>query len=126
MSNVNETRFTCTYFGRQYAARNWTLKDRVPAASVVQVCMETYGFDFNPTSTCEDAVDVERFYSKGEFLVIVEVATGDVVGTGAFYELESSAIEKSVEIRRLYLLPHCRGKGLGRTLLKVSLYKSVC
>ena len=116
-----ETQFT--YGG--YWARHWTAEDREDAARVVQVCQEEYGLEFNPAGDQIDAVEIERFYhnpdSKGEFLVIVEAATGDLVGTGGFYEVECSEAQKAAEIRRIYLLPQCRGKGLGRALLKVNL-----
>ena len=117
----NEAQFT--YGG--YWARHWTAEDREDAARVVQACLEAYGLEFEPAGADEDAVEIERFYhspGKGEFLVILEAATGDLVGTGGFYEVECSEAQKAVEIRKMYLLPRCRGKGLGRALLKVSWY----
>ena len=121
---TSEAQFT--YGG--YWARHWTAEDREDAARVVQVCQEEYGLEFNPAGDDEDAVEIERFFhspGKGEFLVIEEAATGDLVGTGGFYErkpleYECSEVRNAVEIRKIYLLPRCRGKGLGRALLKVS------
>ena len=62
---------------------------------------------------------VEEYYIKdnrGEFWV-VETHLGRVVGTSAFYK--SNKGDESVEIRKMYLVPEMRGKGLGKALLNL-------
>lgn len=60
-------------------------------------------------------VEVETFYQQtgGEFWVIE--AQGKVVGTASYYPISRG--KQAVEIRKMYLLPEVRGKGLGQFLL---------
>lgn len=51
---------------------------------------------------------------RGDFMLVSEVATGEVVGFGAVHVLEPGV----VEIKRMWLKPDVRGRGLGRFLLK--------
>lgn len=50
---------------------------------------------------------------RGDFMLLSEVATAAVVGFGAVHVLEPGV----VEIRRMWLKPDVRGRGLGRFLL---------
>jgi len=51
---------------------------------------------------------------RGDFMLVSEVGTGAVVGFGAVHVLEPGV----VEIKRMWLKPDVRGRGLGRFLLK--------
>ena len=63
-----------------------------------------------------DVINVEECYlaTGGEFWVIELQNT--IVGTGAYYPIKRG--KNSVEIRKMYLLPIARGKGLGKYLLQ--------
>lgn len=110
-----------------YTARHWRPSDRERAGEVIKQCLESYGLQFEPQRADRDALDVEEFYQrddKGEFWVVIEDSTGELVGTGGYYEQVSATKDescscKSVEIRKMYLAPSARGKQLGRTLLQV-------
>lgn len=102
---------------RGYSARHWKASDRETAAGVVKHCLEAYGLEFEPEGVDLDAVEVEARYKRGEFWVVIEEGTNELIGTGAYYEIEEGS--RCVEIRKMYLLPSARGKQLGRALLQV-------
>lgn len=113
-----------------YSVRRWRTADREAAAEVIKQCLESYGLEFEPEGADKDALEVEEFYQKGEFWVVVDDVTGELVGTAGYYELDNKGrgeIEeeertrstKIVEIRKMYLASEARGKKLGRRLLQV-------
>ncbi len=51
---------------------------------------------------------------RGDFCIVSEVATGETIGFGAVHVVEPGV----VEIKRMWLKPDVRGRGLGRFLLK--------
>lgn len=61
-----------------------------------------------------DLEEIETFYAsnEGRFLLIKD-AHGGVVGTGAYLKID----DYHVELRRLYLHPHLRGKGVAKILI---------
>ena len=100
-------------------ARIWKSEDREIVGEIIKEILESYGFPFEPDNTDKDALLVEEYYirdNRGEFWV-VETHSGRIVGTAAFYE--SNKGDESVEIRRMYLVPEMRGKGLGKALLNL-------
>lgn len=67
----------------------------------------------DPTLT--QAVDpAEVTPPRGDFMLVREVGTADVVGFGAVHVLRQGV----VEIKRMWLRPDVRGRGLGRFLLE--------
>lgn len=67
----------------------------------------------DPTLThAADPIDVTP--PRGDFVLVRELATSDVVGFGAVHVLRPGI----VEIKRMWLRPDVRGRGLGRFLLK--------
>ncbi|MPV36867.1 GNAT family N-acetyltransferase [Georgenia subflava] len=51
---------------------------------------------------------------RGDFILMTELATGRVLGCGGVRVLDSG----DVELRRMWLVPDARGRGLGRFLLR--------
>ena len=51
---------------------------------------------------------------RGDFLLLTELTTGKVLGCGGVRTLPGG----DVELRRMWLVPDARGKGLGRFLLR--------
>src|SRR5690625_6696963 len=69
--------------------------------------------DADPTLThAADPADVTP--PRGDFVLVREVASSDVVGFGAVHVL----VPGVVEIKRMLLRPDVRGRGLGKFLLK--------
>jgi len=73
-----------------------------------------YGIKPGPAATDRDLDDIEGAYlqSGGTFRVI-EAADGTVVGCGGLLPLSPDELE----LRKMYLLPEFRGRGLGKRLL---------
>ncbi len=81
---------------------------------VVHGVLREFALTPEPGGTDADIEDVERHYLEpgGAFEVVVD-AGGRVVGTAGFVPLTGAACE----LRKMYLLPEARGRGLGRRLL---------
>lgn len=104
-----------TYY-KNFLIRAWTPDDRENAAAIIRDTLMEYGLSWEPSGADRDVLEVETFYTAvgGEFWVIEQ--QGQVVGTGAYYPVERG--HKAVEIRKMYLSPTARGKGLGKFLLQ--------
>jgi putative acetyltransferase len=104
-----------TYY-KDFLIRDWQPGDRNTAAETISIILAEYGIIFEPTGADIDVLEIETYYQEtgGEFWVIEQ--EGKVVGTSGYYPVKRG--EKSVEIRKMYLLPTVRGKGLGKYLLK--------
>jgi len=103
----------CYYQG--FLIRDWQECDRNDTANILHSVLTEYGLPWLPTAADQDVINVEDFYlsTGGEFWVVEK--QGKVVGTAAYYPVKRG--EKAVEIRKMYLLPEARGKGLGKYLL---------
>ena len=98
---------------KSFLIRSWQPTDREAAAALIGQVLTDYGLGWEPEGADIDVVQVENHYQDGEFWVVEQAGT--VVGTAAYYPIERG--EQAVEIRKMYLLPVARGKGLGRFLL---------
>ena len=103
-------------FYKDFVIRAWEPRDRQEAAAIIRDALAEYGLPWEPTGADRDVLEVEVSYTVvgGEFWVIEQ--QGQLVGTGAYYPVERG--EKAVEIRKMYLSPAARGKGLGKYLLQ--------
>lgn len=101
---------------RDFLIRDWQPKDRQIAANIISSVLAEYGLGWEPDGADEDVLKVEEFYQKvgGEFWVIEH--QGKLLGTAAYYPIKRG--NKAAEIRKMYLLPEVRSKGLGKFLLK--------
>ena len=98
---------------KDFVVRSWQADDRISAATVIETVLTEYGLGWEPDGADVDVLNVEECYADGEFWVIE--LSGIVVGTAAYYPIDRA--ENAVEIRKMYLLPIAREKGLGRFLL---------
>ncbi|MDJ0556363.1 MAG: GNAT family N-acetyltransferase [Microcoleaceae cyanobacterium MO_207.B10] len=101
---------------RDFLIRNWQPKDREIVANIIGSILAEYGLNWEPLGADQDVLKVEEFYQNagGEFWVVEQQQK--ILGTAAYYPIPRG--KKAVEIRKMYLLPEVRKKGLGKLLLK--------
>jgi putative acetyltransferase len=101
---------------KDFLIRDWEMRDCTAAAEVIRQVLAEYGLGWEPDGADRDVLDIETCYLKtgGEFWVVEY--DGQVVGTAAYYPIQRG--EQAAEIRKMYLLPSFRGKGLGSFLLE--------
>lgn len=101
---------------RDFLIRDWQPSDREVAAELIRSVLAEYGLGCEPDLADRDVWRVEEAYwqTGGEFWVVEQ--NGQVVGTAGYYPIQRG--DRAVEIRKMYLLPQARGKGLGRYLLQ--------
>lgn len=101
---------------RNFVIRSWQPQDRHVAAEVIRSVLAEYGIGWEPDGADRDVYEVETAYLQvgGAFWVVEQ--QGQVVGTAAFYPVNRGV--GTVEIRKMYLLPQVRRKGMGRWLLQ--------
>lgn len=96
--------------------RAWQPNDRKACVELIGSSLAEYGLEWDPRTADKDVIEVERSYHDGEFWVIEDVQTSEIVGTAAFYEVPQRGIG-AIEIRKMYLSKKARGRGLGSFLL---------
>jgi putative acetyltransferase len=101
---------------KDYLIRAWEPRDHTAAAEVISTVLAEYGLGWEPEGADRDVLGIEACYESigGEFWVVEY--NGAVVGTGAYYPIKRGI--NAAEIRKMYLLPHARGQGLGYFLLQ--------
>ena len=101
---------------QDFLIRDWQKSDRISAAEVIRTVLEEYGLPWQPELADRDVVEIESAYLEtgGEFWVVEKNST--IVGTAAYQPISRG--QNAVEIRKMYLLPEVRGKGLGKYLLQ--------
>ena len=101
---------------KNFVIRDWQPSDRIIAAELIRTVLAEYGLPWQPKIADRDVMEVELAYQDigGEFWVVEENLA--IVGTAAYQPINRS--NNSVEIRKMYLLPQVRNKGLGQYLLK--------
>ncbi|MBK4730888.1 GNAT family N-acetyltransferase [Oxynema sp. CENA135] len=103
-----------TYF--DCLIRPWQPQDRDRCARIIETILREYGLGWEPQGADRDVLEVERCYLQagGEFWAIER--EGEIVATSAYTPIARG--NRAVEIRKMYLLPEVRGRGLGRFLLQ--------
>ncbi|WP_009634016.1 GNAT family N-acetyltransferase [Synechocystis sp. PCC 7509] len=101
---------------QDFVIRDWETRDSNSASELIRSVLSDYGLSWESTGADLDVINVEECYlaKGGEFWVIER--QNIIVGTGAYYR--TCRGKNAVEIRKMYLLPTVRGKGLGRYLLQ--------
>ena len=101
---------------QEFLIRHWQESDRSLAAGVIRQVLLEYGLPWQPEEADWDVIEVKKAYldSGGEFWVVED--RGKIVGTAAYYPTQHD--RQGVEIRKMYLLPQVRGRGLGKYLLQ--------
>jgi putative acetyltransferase len=95
--------------------RDATNADETEIREIVYSVLAEYGLSHDPDVTDADLADLEGNYRKrgGAFHVVLS-DEGSIIGCAGLFPLSSA----EAEVRKMYLLPAARGKGLGRLLLE--------
>ena len=94
--------------------------DQGQVRALVERVLGEFGLTLDPGGTDRDLDDVADAYRRGggEFWV-VESGTGRILGTCGVWPDPSG--ERLCELRKMYLDPVLRGRGMGRRLLELAL-----
>ncbi len=99
--------------------RRATPADAAAIRALVAAVLAEFGLRSDPAGTDADLADLDRHYLArgGDFVVLVD-ASGAVVGTCGLHPTDVPAdAPRTVELRKMYLVPALRGRGQGRRLL---------
>ncbi len=98
-------------------ARN---NDRQIIMELIIKVLSEYDLQFDPQGVDRDLSDIEKnYFRKGGLLEIMETPEGAIIGCVGLYPLQNGICE----LRKMYLLPEFRGRGLGKFLLERMLRK---
>jgi putative acetyltransferase len=94
--------------------RNARSEDSAAVRALVERVLSEYSLDFDPADTDADLKDLKNSYEcRGGVFHVIEAAGGAIVGCGGLCPISAD----TVELRKMYLLPEARGRGLGKELL---------
>lgn len=102
-----------------YTFREAKNQDIPTAQAIIWQVLRAYGLKPGHPDLDEDLMDIEKHYENGGFYLIMN-DLDVVVGTFALYAIDT----QNAEIRKMYLLPEARGKGLGKWMLNFLLEKA--
>ncbi|WP_413171325.1 GNAT family N-acetyltransferase [Anabaena azotica] len=106
------------YKYKEFTIRNFQPNDHQIILDIIQSIRLEYGVII-PKEYDQDMQNymaVEKYYLETSGLFWVVEKENKILGTGAFYPYKG--VEKGAEIKKIYLLPEARGKGLGKLLLQ--------
>ena len=105
----------------QFIFRSATNGDVPAIRQIVFSVLREYGLEPRPRSTDADLDDVEASYIRaGGAFEVVEGPDSQIVGTVGLYPINT----QQAELRKMYLVPGVRGRGLGKRLLERMLEKA--
>jgi molybdate transport system substrate-binding protein len=96
-----------------YAIRPATSDDHDPVRAVVSSVLVEYGVAPDPADADLDLIDIHATYFNGGTLDVVTDPEGRVVGSCGIVRLD----DERCELKKMYLLPGARGRGVGSRLL---------
>jgi GNAT superfamily N-acetyltransferase len=95
--------------------RDFRPADRAAVTVIVHSVLREYGLQPDGASVDADLDDIPgHYFDRGGVFRVLADQNGRVVGCGGLRPLRGG----SVELRKMYLLPALRGRGLGRRLLE--------
>jgi putative acetyltransferase len=102
-----------------YSWRPAVNEDSHQVRTVIFNALIEHGLEPDPEITDKDLYDIEQFYRAHFFGVILD-ERNSICGTFALYLMN----ENSGEIRKMYLEPSARGKGLGGWMMQFLIKKA--
>jgi putative acetyltransferase len=102
----------------EFRLRPATNEDGEAVRSLVSAVLREFGFTADPRGTDADLADIESSYIHpgGSFDVLID-PSGQLVGTVGLFPVGDGRCE----LRKTYLAAACRGRGLGKRLLRHAL-----
>jgi putative acetyltransferase len=98
--------------------RSATNADQSQIKALVFSVLAEYGLSPDSQTTDADLDDIEGNYIRaGGLFELVEDSQGHLLGTVGLYPLDN----ETCELRKMYLAPHARGRGLGSAMLERTL-----
>jgi len=96
-------------------------KDAEAIRTLVFSVLHEYGLTPDPDGVDADLLDIESAYFKrgGSFQILTDSA-GIILGTVGLYPVDTNVCE----LRKMYLRPNVRGRGLGKRLLEHALVEA--
>ncbi len=89
------------------------------AQKIIYSVLDEYGLGGVTHHTDIDLDDIEKAY-KGGYFGMIKNAKGNYEGTFGLYKLN----ESNCEIRKMYLIPNARGKGIGEWMVNFLIQKA--
>lgn len=98
--------------------RNIQASDNPYLSRIVKGTLAEFGANHPNTVYYDPTTDAlfELFQKKGAYYFVAEL-NNEIVGGGGIYPTEGLPAD-TCELVKMYLLPHARGAGLGRTLIE--------
>ena len=98
--------------------RNIQASDNPFLAKIVKDTLAEFGANHPNTVYYDPTTDAlfEMFQKKGSVYFVAEM-NDEIVGGGGIYPTDGLP-DDTCELVKMYLLPHARGAGLGRTLIE--------
>jgi putative acetyltransferase len=101
-------------FKPMYSFRHARSEDSAAIRALVESVLREYGLPFDADGADADLADVQASYEgRGGVLYVVESPAGAIAGCGGIFPMNTDI----VELRKMYVLPAARGRGLGKELL---------
>src|SRR4051794_30945378 len=97
-----------------YRIRRATNADCAAVQAIVFAALREHGLTPEPDATDADLFDFDQHYiTRGGCFHVITDAAGIVVGSVGLYPIDA----RTIELRKMYLSPEHRGRGLGKRLL---------
>jgi putative acetyltransferase len=98
--------------------RKIELSDNAPLAMIIRSSLAEFGANKPGTVFFDNTTDhlFEMFQEPGSYYFVAE-KQGEIVGGAGIYPSEGLPAQ-TCELVKMYLLPHVRGKGLGKLLIE--------
>lgn len=97
--------------------RDYASGDEVEVFRIVKDVLAGYGLAANPEQTDADLQDIRASYLSGGGAFRILECDGRIVGSYGLYP----TTRQTCELRKMYLLPQLKGRGLGKRMMEDAL-----
>jgi len=107
--------------GSEYQIRDAKNEDSSEIKRLVFSILKEYGLCPDLDTTDSDLLDIYKSYPGGGGYFVVIEKEKEIMGCAGIYRIN----ESECELRKMYLNPSIRGKGIGRLLLEKMISKAI-